>query len=128
MTQAAATASHAVSTSRNRQRSLTSAGQASGEPGSGVGSYGPVLRQHNTQRVQHNTQRNVLQHHQHQSVHNTIDPQQLEQLVGSLVQSRVEAIASQMREQMSSHIKQMEFERQARLSQAVRDKDAQIQQ
>ena len=81
---------------------------------------GQTLNQYNTQNVQHNT----LHHHQQQnvhhsqSVHNTIDPQQLEQLVEATVQFRVESTVSQMRDRMNAQLARMELEHQARLTQA----------
>ena len=85
-----------------------------------TGRDGQTLNQYNTQNFQQNT----LHHHQQQnvhhsqSVHNMIDPQQLEHLVESTVQYRVEATVSQMREKMNAHLTRIELEHQARLNQA----------
>lgn len=75
-----------------------------------TGRDGQTLNQYNTQNFQQNT----LHHHQQQnvhhsqSVHNMIDPQQLEHLVESTVQYRVEATVSQMREKMNAHLARIE--------------------
>ena len=81
---------------------------------------GQTLNQYNTQNIQ----RNTLRHHQQQNVHhsqsvrNTIDPQQLEQLVEATIQFRVESTVSQMRDRMNAQLARMELEHQARLTQA----------
>ena len=109
------------SVQRTGQRSRT-------EPVGGGGSTSDpnASQTFSAQYVQHNTQQNLLQHHQ--SVHNTIDPKQLEDLVGSLVQARVEAIALQMKGQMEKGMKQLELDYAKRLSQVQLEGETRVQQ
>eukprot|EP00435_Cladocopium_sp_Y103_P018950 s2775_g4.t1 len=115
------TASHAASSTLQRFGRLSRT-----EQGGSVGSGSqPLLNQHNAQYVQHNMQQNNVAMH---AVHNTIDPQRLEELVGSLVQARAEFIARQMKDQMEGQMQQVQLDYALRLSQAQEERDAKVQQ
>ena len=109
--------STSATTTMQRGRHTSSSGQAAA--GSSTGQDGASLNQFNTQNIQQNTL-NHLQHNVHhtQSINHMVDPQQLEQMVNATVQYRVEAIVSQMRDQMNAQLARLEIEHQARLSQA----------
>ena len=73
---AAAGSASSSTLQRFGQRSRTEQGGASSS------SFDPNASSNATQCIQHNAQQNLLQ--QHHSVHNTIDPKSLEELVASL--------------------------------------------
>ena len=107
---------------------LTGAARTSGSRASGQSSRfvpgpdGATFNQFNQQNLLHHTlNQNTLNQTQHNVLHQTVDPQQLEQLVEAAGQYRVEVQVSQMRESMNAQLARIEMDHQARLKMAEDD-------
>ena len=106
-------------------------GEGHGQPGGpNVAQFNTQYRQENTFN-QENTQQNFHAHHSvYQQVNQVVDPQQLEALVSSLVEARVESNYHQMRmaaQQEIEAIRSQAGTNQQALEEALRGRLAQIQ-
>ena len=106
-------------------------GEGHGQPGGpNVTQFNTQYRQENTFN-QENTQQNFHAHHSvYQQVNQVVDPQQLEALVSSLVEARVESNYHQMRmaaQQEIEAIRSQAGTNQQALEEALRGRLAQIQ-
>ena len=106
-------------------------GEGYGHPGSpSVSQYNTQYRQENTFN-QENTHQNFHAHHSvYQQVNQVVDPQQLEALVASLVEARVESNYHQMRmaaQQEIATIRDQAGSNQQALEEALKSRLAQIQ-